>query len=306
AVQRQGGVAFRVHLIDVLRDPATLQTGDRPVVHGRHARVRALRAFHELTPLAILLLLVVAGDGAAQNGSAGVPRGARQLALPEGFQAEVLARGLRQPQDLAVDSPDALWVLTRAVPGSNRGAGALVRVPLDSPGPIDASQLQVISIPSASPPAPFEAGSLARPPTPGDLSVPEARGRHIYRVTTAGGVTVFARGGNALGDGRAVVFDAQGRLLVLDQTGRGAVADATTDPLRDLVEAREPYQGPVVHWLRVDESLPLPRNLEYSGVLFPPAALRRQRVVLPRYSSLAALPSGAVIASASNGVIDQL
>ena len=99
-------------------------------------------------------------------------------------------------------------------------------------------------------------------------------------------------------DGRALVFDAQGRLLVLDQTGRGAVADATTDPLRELAEGGEPYQGPVVHWLRVDESLPLPRNLEYAGVVFPPAALRHRRMVLPRYSSLAALPSGALIAGA--------
>lgn len=40
--------------------------------------------------------------------------------------------------------------------------------------------------------------------------------------------------------------------------------------------------------------------------MFPPAALRRRRIVLPRYSSLVALTSGAVIASASNGAIDQL
>jgi hypothetical protein len=217
-----------------------------------------------------------------------------------------LARGLRQPQDLAVDSPDGLWVLTRTAPGSDRGAGALVRVPLDAPGEIDAGQLHAVSIPFASPTVPFEAGSLARHPRTGDLYVTEARGRHLYRVTPEGGVTVFARGGNALGDGRALVFDARGRLLVLDHAGRGAVADATTDPLRDLAEGGEPYQGPVVHWLRVDESLPLPRNLEYAGVVFPPAALRHRSVVLPRYSSLAALPSGAVIASASNGVIDQL
>jgi hypothetical protein len=228
------------------------------------------------------------------------------LALPDGYRAEILARGLRQPQDLAVDSPDGLWVLTRTAPGSDRGAGALVRIPLDASAAIDASQLHAVAIPFASTTVPFEAGSLSRHPRTGDLYVTEARGRHIYRVTPAGGVTVFARGGNALGDGRALVFDAQGRLLVLDQTGRGAVADATTDPLRELAEGGEPYQGPVVHWLRVDESLPLPRNLEYAGVVFPPAALRHRRMVLPRYSSLAALPSGALIAGASNGVIDQL
>jgi hypothetical protein len=277
------------------------------VVHGRHTGVRALRALHELTPLAILLLLLaVAGGTAAQDGSGALPRSGRQLVLPDGYQAEVLARGLRQPQDLVVDSADALWILTRTAPGSERGAGALVRVPLDSPGTIDASQLRAVSIPFASTTVPFEAGSVARHPRTGDLYVTEARGRHLYRVTAEGKVTVFAAGGNALGDGRALVFDAQERLLVLDHSGRGAVADATTDPLRDLAEGGEPYQGPVVHWLRVDENLPLPRNLEYTGVVFPPPALRHKRVVLPRYSSLAAFPSGAVIASASNGVIDQL
>jgi hypothetical protein len=277
------------------------------VVHGRHAGVRTLRALHELTRRAILLLLLGAADvAAAQEWSGASLRGARQLSLPEGYGAEVVARGLRLPQDLAVDPPDGLWVLTRGAPGSDRGAGALVRVPLDAAEPIDASQLRVIPIPPASPSVPFEAGSLARHPRSGDLYVGEARGRHLYRVTPDGRVTVFARGGNVLGDGRALVFDAEGRLLVLDHAGRRAVADPTTDPLRDLLEAGESYQGPVVHWLRVDESLPLPRNLEYTGVVFPPAALRRQRVVLPRYSSLAILPSGELTASASNGVIDQL
>jgi len=235
-----------------------------------------------------------------------MPRSGRPLLLLDGYEAEILARGLRQPQDLVVDAPDGLWVLTRTAPGSERGAGAVVRVPLGAPGPVEASQLHAISIPFASAIVPFEAGSLARHPGTGDLYVTEARGRHLYRVTRDGAVTVFAKGGNALGDGRALVFDAQGRLLVLDHAGRGAVADTTADPLRDLAEGGEPYQGPVVHWLRVDESLPLPRNLEYAGVVFPPAALLHRRAVLPRYSSVAVLPSGALIASASNGVIDQL
>ena len=114
------------------------------------------------------------------------------------------------------------------------------------------------------------------------------------------------RGGNVLGDGRALVFDAQGRLLLLDHSGRGVVAEATSDPLRDLMEPGESYQGPVVRWFRVDEALPVPRNLEYTGVLFPPPALRRRKVVLSRYSSLAVFPSNDLVASASNGVIDQL
>jgi hypothetical protein len=277
------------------------------VVHGRRAGVRALRSLHELTPRAVLLLLLcAAGVATAQEWSGASLRGARQLSLPDGYRAQVVARGLRLPQDLAVDPPDGLWVLTRAAPGGDRGAGALVRVPLDAPEPLDARQLRVVPIPFASSSVPFEAGSLARHPGSGDLYVSEARGRHLYRVTPDGHVTIFARGGSVLGDGRALVFDPHGRLLILDYAGRSVVADPTTDPLRDLFDAGEPYQGPVVHWLRVDETLPLPRNLEHTGVVFPPAAMRRRRVVLPRYSSFAVLSSGELTASASNGVIDQL
>jgi hypothetical protein len=276
------------------------------VVHGCDAGVRALRALHELTLLLALLLVLDASPVDAQDWSAGSPRGGRQLTLPDGYRVEVVARGLRLPQDLAVDPPHGVWVLTRAAPGADRGAGVLVRITLDGPRPTDASQLPGIPLPFASATVPFEAGSLARHPGSGDLYVAEARGHHLFRVTPDGRVTIFARGGNVLGDGRALVFDAQGRLLLLDHAGRGVVADTTSDPLRELLEPGESYQGPVVHWFRVDEALPVPRNIEYTGVLFPPPALRRRAVVLPRYSSLAALPSGGLVASGSNGVIDLL
>jgi hypothetical protein len=277
------------------------------VVHGRRPGVRTLRTVHELTRRAILLLLLTAAGGAvAQDWSGASLRGGHQLALPVGYRAEVVARGLRLPQDLAVDPPAGLWVLARATPGGDRGAGVLLRVPLDAPGPIDASQLPVVPLAFAPSSVPFEAGSLVRHPGSGDLYVSEARGRHLYRVTPDGGVTLFARGGNALADGRALVFDTLGRLLILDYSGRSMVAEVTTDPLRELLDAGEPYQGPVVRWLRVDETLPLPRNLEYAGVAFPPAAMRRRRVVLPRYSGLAVLSSGELTASAGNGAIDQL
>jgi hypothetical protein len=276
------------------------------MVHGRRAGVRALRPLHELTRRAILLLLLSAAIGtAAQDWSGASLRGGRRLSLPDGYRVQVLARDLRLPQDLAVD-PSGLWILTRVTPGGARSAGALIRVPLDSPEPMDASQLRAISIPFASSTVPFEAGSLARHPTSGDLYVTEGRGHHLYRITPDGRVTLFARGARALGDGRALVFDALERLLILDYAGRSMVAETTTDPLRDLFDGDELYQGPVVHWLRVDEPLPLPRNLEYTGVVFPPAALRRRRIVLPRYTSLAALSSGEVIGAGSNGVIDQL
>jgi hypothetical protein len=276
------------------------------VVHGCNAGVRALRALYELTLLAALLLALGALHADAQDWSGASLRGGRQLTLPDGYRAEVVARGLRLPQDLAVDPPHSVWVLTRPAPGADRGAGVLVRVPLDGSRPLDASQLPAIALPFASATVPFEAGSVARYPGSGDLYVAEARGHHLFRVTPDGRVTIFARGGNVLGDGRALVFDATGRLLVLDHAGRGVVADTTSDPLRDLLEPGESYQGPVVRWVRVDETLPLPRNIEYTGVLFPSPAVRRGKAVLPRYSSLAAFASGDLVASGSNGVIDRL
>ena len=75
------------------------------MVHGRRAGVRALRALHELTRAALVLLVLAAGGASAQDGSGAPPRGSRQLALPDGYQAEVVARGLRLPQDLAADPP---------------------------------------------------------------------------------------------------------------------------------------------------------------------------------------------------------
>ena len=275
------------------------------MVHGRRARVRTLRALHELTLRAIpLLLLGVAAGASAQDWSGASLRGAQQLALPEGYRAEVLARGLRLPQDLAVDPSDGLWVLCRGARGRS-GAGTLVRVPLNALGPIDATQLPAVLIPFGSTTVPFEVGSVARHPGSGDLYVSEGRGHHVYRVTTDGRVTVFATGGRALVDGRALVFDNQGQLLVLDLAGSGPIAEMTMDPLRELLETGEPYQGPVVYRLRVDEVLPLPRNLEYARSAFPPAALRRRTVVLPRYHSLASLPSGELVGGA-HGVIDRL
>jgi sugar lactone lactonase YvrE len=147
---------------------------------------------------------------------------------------------------------------------------------------------------------------MVRHPGSGDLYVAEARGRHVVRVTPDGRIELFARGAQALGEGRALAFDAQGWLLVLDFAGRSAVADATTDALRELLGPGEAYEGPVIHRLRVDEALPLPRNLEHARSAFPPAAVRRRAVILPRYHSLALLSSGELVANTGSGQIDQI
>ena len=204
-----------------------------------------------------------------------------------------------------MDPPHGVWVLTRTAPGGERGAGVLVRVPLDAPEPIDASQLRRSPCPSPRPPCRSRRAAWRGIPAPGDLYVTEARGHHLFRVTPEGRVTIFARGGNVLGDGRALVFDAQGRLLVLDHAGRGA--SRTPRPTLCAIcwkRASLPGSGgPLVPRRR---DAPASAQPGVRGSLFPPPALRRRRVALPRYSSLAAFPSGDLVASASNGVIDQL
>ncbi len=49
AVRGHRGAALGVHPLHIVRDPAALEPGDREVVHGRGARVRALRARAGLT-----------------------------------------------------------------------------------------------------------------------------------------------------------------------------------------------------------------------------------------------------------------
>jgi hypothetical protein len=262
-----------------------------------------------MASIALLALLLLLGGPvapvAAQDWSGASLRSARRLALPGGHRLDVLAEGLRLPQALASDPPTGLWALTAGGPPGT-GAGFLRRVALDGPAPIDAARLPAIAIPFAAPTLLFVAGSLARHPSSGDLFVAEARGRHVFRVTPDGRATLFARGAASLAEARALAFDAEGRLLVLDFVGRALVADPGTDALRDLLGGAEPYQGPIVYALHVDEPLPLPRNLEHAQVRFPPAAMRRRTALLPRYRGLVALRSGALVGHATGGVVDRL
>lgn len=252
----------------------------------------------------VLVLASLGRSAPAQEWSGASLRGARSLALAEGYRLEVVAEGLRLPQGLEVDPPAAVWILSRGHPGT--GAGTVRRVPLFGSVPVDATRLPEVPIPFASPTAAFAAGSLVRDPRSGDLFVAEARGRHVFRVSPVGRATLFARGAAALADARALAFDLDGRLLVLDIVGRAPVADPEADPLRELLGGPEPYQGPVVYALRADEPVPLPRNLEHAAVRFPPAAILRQARLLPRYRGLVVLRSGALVAHAPGGVVDRL
>ncbi len=262
------------------------------------------RAPHTTAVLVTLALLPLA-LAPAQDWSGASLRSARTLQLPAGYQVDVLAVGFRLPQDLALEPPDGLWLLTQADP-VGRGAGALVRLPVGGTTPLEAAQLPAISIPFSPDPARFRMGSLARHPVTGDLYVGERLGRHIVRVSPSGHSLLYARGANLLADSRSLAFDANGRLLVLDFAGRRVVAEVGPSNPLDAIGDRDRAEFPVLFRLDVDEPLPLPRNLEYARRVFPPAAFRRRDVSLPRYVGVLALPTGDVILSGVGGDIDRL
>lgn len=258
-----------------------------------------------LALLLAVLFVVLPATGLAQDWSGASLRSAPVLQLPPGYRVDVVGAGFALPQDLAVDPPDGLWVLTQ---GGRAGgvAGALARLPLTGPFPVEAATLPAIPIPFSSDPARFRAGSLARHPRTGALYVAERLGRHIVRVTPREGAILYARGLNLLADTRSLAFDGEGRLLVLDYVGRSAVADARAGTPRELFGDAERDQGPVLYRLQVDEPLPLPRNLEYATPLFPPRGLRQSGAHRPRYVGMVALETGDLILSGSAGEIDRL
>lgn len=252
----------------------------------------------------LLLIGLVASPALAQDWSGASLRAAARLALPPGYRLEVIATGVTLPQDLALEPPDGLWVLAQAdrVGGA---AGGLIRVPLDDTLPLDAARLPAISIPFSPDPARFRVGSLARHPASGDLYVGERLGRHVFRLSAGQAPALYARGLNLLSDSRTLAFDADGRLVVLDYTGRSAVAVAGRDPLREWFGEEPRYEGPVIYRVRLDEPVPVPRNLEYSTPAFPPVALRRGGARLGRYAAVLALGTGELVLSGVNGEIDR-
>jgi hypothetical protein len=248
--------------------------------------------------LILLAILALPWVGLAQNGNGPSPRGTRALRLPAGYRLEVIGTGFRLPQDLAVESPTAVWLLSQA--DGAEGAGSLLRVPLDQPEPVDAGALAAISIPFAPGPVRFRVGSLARHSGTGHLYVAEQSGRHLFRVSPAGQVVLYARGLERLAETRAVAFDGAGRLVVLDFTGAPQVADAGTGSLRELFGTSE--SGPVLYRLRVDdEPLALPRNVEALAPFFTGGRAR-----LPRWVGVFALSTGDLVLSGSGGRIDRL
>src|SRR5262245_23240578 len=93
----------------------------------------------------LLALLVLPWAGPAQDWNGNALRGARTLRLPAGYRLEVIGTGFRSPQDLAVESATAVWLLSQADGAAS--AGSLVRVPLGAPEPVDAGRLPAVSIP---------------------------------------------------------------------------------------------------------------------------------------------------------------
>jgi hypothetical protein len=248
--------------------------------------------------LVLLALLALPWVGLSQDWSGSSLRGARTLRLPAGYRLEVIGTGFRLPQDLAVESASAVWLLSQS--DGAGGAGSLVRVPLDGPAPIDAAALAAISIPFAPGPARVRVGSLARHPGTGDLYVAEQSGRHLFRVKPAGEVALYARGLERLAETRAVAFDPAGRLVILDFTGAPLIADAGSGNLRELFGGGE--SGPALYRLHVsEEPVTLPRNVEALAPFFT-----AKRARLPRWVGVFALSTGDLVLSDSGGRIDRL
>lgn len=237
-----------------------------------------------------LPLLLLATAAVAQEWSGASLRSALALQLPAGYRLDVVGTGFRLPQDLALDPPDGLWILTH-VDRRGGGASALSRVPLTGPFPVEAHDVPALSIPFSPDPARFRMGSLARHPTTGELFVAERLGRHIFRLSPGGTPVLYARGLNQAAFW-ALAFDGEGRLVVLDFAGRSVVADPARAIDPEGFGEGDRYEGPVLYRLAVDEPLPLPRNLEYAKPVFPPAGLRRTGATLPRYRSVRPLPDG--------------
>jgi hypothetical protein len=242
--------------------------------------------------LLLLAVLALPWVGLAQDRSGSGVRGARTLRLPAGYRLEVVGTGFRLPQDLAVESATAVWLLSQADGGTS--AGSLVRVPLGDPEPVDGGALSAISIPYPPGPARFRVGSLVRHPGTGHLFVAELSGRHLFRVSPGGDVVLYARGLERLAESRAVAFDRAARLVVLD------FVDAGPGTVRELFGAGE--TGSILYRLRVDdEPVVLPRNVEALVPFFTAARAR-----LPRWIGVFALPTGDLVLSGAGGRIDRL
>lgn len=253
---------------------------------------------------AVTLVLGLTTGAAAQVWSGASLQGAPMLQLTAGWRLELVGVGFRLPQDVALDPPDGLWLLTQVDP-TGSGASALVRIPLSGLLPVEAKTLRPVSIPFSPDPARFRMGSLARHPTTGDLYVAERLGRHIYRVPPGGSPVLYARGLNQAAFW-ALAFDGEGRLVVLDFAGRSVVADMARAGEREWFGEGERYEGPVLYRLAVDDPLPLPRNLEYAKPVFPAAALRRTGAMLPRYRSVRPLPGGDLLLVGPAGELHRL
>jgi hypothetical protein len=273
------------------------------VVQVATREVRALRALHELTLLAALLLTRAALARRPGTGAGASLRGGRQLPLPDGYRAEVLPGASAFRRTLAVDPPHGVWG-----PGPARLPAAIAARACGPRAPRWASAARREPAPRDRPPVrfghrTFRGGQAWRGiPDRGDLYVAEARGHHLFRVTAGRPVHDLRSRRERAGRRSRLVFDATGRLLVLDPRGRACRGHDERPTPRPPEKPGESYQGRV-HWAprrRDAAASPATSSTPASSSRRPPFGGGR-RVLLGTAVS-AAFASGDLVASGSNGV----
>ena len=224
-----------------------------------------------------------------------LPSATAEVRVATGLQVEVLVTGIPRPIALAFDASGGLIVLSHGRRGD--AAAETFRLDLTGPFPVDASQAPRVVIPFSEGPRKIVFGSLAVDPRSGDLFLGEENGNRVYRLTAEGKLILFAVGLHHLVGGNSLAFDGQGRLLVLDFASREGQlrSEAPLPPTLDWLTT-EAYQGPLVFRLDPNADIPLPRRLDLVPPLFPKGSTRRAAgELLPRFISVAALPSGELL-----------
>lgn len=216
---------------------------------------------------------------------------------------EVVATGIPRPLQLVLDGR-TLIVLS---PGS-RGdvAGEIYRVDLSGELPADLSRHPRLRIPFPDSRT-AALGSLVLDPGTREIYLGEENGTRIYRLSSDGRLPLYATGLHRLPGGGALAFDPAGRLLVVDYADP-VIAPGEEPGSSGLEQFREEdYRGPLIFRLSLEADIPLPRRLERLAPLFPRGwGGKTGGALLPRWISVAALPTGDAALLSSTGELFRL
>jgi hypothetical protein len=235
--------------------------------------------------------------------AAGMLLGAEGIAGPVSPAPELVASGVPRPLQLALDG-DTLVVLS---PGQQTdAAGELQRVDLGGELPLDLRGRPPVRLPFPDAQT-ATLGSLAIDPLSRQLFLGEENGTRVFRLSANGRLDVYATGLSRLAGGSSLAFDRLARLLVVDHADRSLSLREERGPPGLEALHEEDYRGPLVFRLAADPAIPIPRRLDRLVPLYPRGwGGRTGGGLLPRFISLAALPSGDLALLASTGEVFRL